>query len=220
MLDLLESNAGGGYCHAWYARRFLQSVRVSEIPGPHSGLGLACYVQWTSPIRRFTDFQVHVVVKRYLRRRRLHEMLQDQQDLPAGVDLHADLGFPVGSVVRGSGVAFPVGADDLDHDVNFFEGGGLVGAARTLQRLSQQYWLYEHVRRQREKDPDRLYSAIVLGCVDPERQLYAVYVESLGLEHRFAAPGGRGRLEVGARLQLRVDSVLPRVGTLTFVQAA
>jgi hypothetical protein len=103
--------------------------------------------------------------------------------------------------------------------VDFFEGGGLIGAARNLQRLSQQYWLYEHVRRHAEEDPDRLYSAIVLGCVDPERQQYAIYVEALGLEHRYTTPG-RDRLEVGARLQLRVDSVLPRVGTLTFVHAA
>jgi exoribonuclease II len=46
------------YSHAWYARRFFNKVSVSEETGPHYGMGLDCYVQWTSPIRRLTDLQV------------------------------------------------------------------------------------------------------------------------------------------------------------------
>lgn len=53
---LLEMNKR--YPHAWYARRFFNKVTVSEEPGPHFGMGLDCYVQWTSPIRRLTDLQV------------------------------------------------------------------------------------------------------------------------------------------------------------------
>ena len=53
------------YPHAWYARRFFNKVIVSDQPGIHYGLGLDCYVQWTSPIRRITDLQVHSSIKRY-----------------------------------------------------------------------------------------------------------------------------------------------------------
>jgi RNB domain len=220
MEDLLESNIGHGFCHAWYTRRFLQSVKVSESPGPHSGLGLSCYVQWSSPIRRFTDLQVHVCVKRYLRRRRLYELLHAGEDLPSGVDLHADLGFPDGAVLQDKGVSIGgtlTSAEDLDRDLNLLEGIGLVGAARTLQRQSQQYWLFEYVRRLHEADPNKLYVALVLGCVDPERQQYAIYVEGLGLEHRYANPG-KARIETGAMLNVKVDTVSPRIGVLTFVQ--
>jgi hypothetical protein len=35
------------YPHAWYARRFFNKVSVSTTPGPHFGMGLDCYVQWT-----------------------------------------------------------------------------------------------------------------------------------------------------------------------------
>jgi hypothetical protein len=196
-------------------------MKLSEVPGPHSGLGLSSYVQWTSPIRRLADLQVHAIVKRYLRRQRLYEMMDSGHEIPASLDMYSDLGFPAGTVIGNGGVwnngTVPA-ADELDRDVNYFEGMGLVGAARTLQRQSQQYWIYEHVRRESENLPDKVYTALVLGCVDPEKQQYAIYVTALGLEHRFTTPG-RGRLEVGARLQLRVDSVVPRLGTLTFVHA-
>ena len=56
-LDFLYA-MGKRYPHAWYARRFFKPVAVSEDPGPHFGMGLECYVQWTSPIRRLTDLQV------------------------------------------------------------------------------------------------------------------------------------------------------------------
>ena len=53
-------NMGKRYTHAWYARRFFNRVDVSEEPGPHFGMGLDCYVQWSSPIRRITDLQVSI----------------------------------------------------------------------------------------------------------------------------------------------------------------
>ena len=53
-------NMGKRYPHAWYARRFFNRVDVSEDPGPHFGMGLDCYVQWSSPIRRITDLQVSI----------------------------------------------------------------------------------------------------------------------------------------------------------------
>ena len=59
--DLLQYKHG--YCHAWFARRFLSPVEIGPEPKPHFGLGIDCYVQWTSPIRRFGDLQVHAAVK-------------------------------------------------------------------------------------------------------------------------------------------------------------
>ena len=56
---LMEQNAGNGYCAAWYSRRFFNPVVVSEKPNRHSGMGLDCYVQWSSPIRRYGDLQVN-----------------------------------------------------------------------------------------------------------------------------------------------------------------
>lgn len=215
-MDLLEYNVGDGYCHAWYSRRFLQSVRVSEDPMPHSGLGLDCYVHWSSPIRRFGDLQVHASVKRFLRRKRVYELIEKGEKIPEGVrDL--DLGLPEGTVgPNGQILVDAIDQSMLDQDIDYREGGGLFGAARTLQRQSQQYWLFEYLRRLKDDDPDRTFSAVILGCTDPERGQYAIYVYELGMEHRFVAPGRR--LDAGLKVQLRVDNVNPRNGILYFVR--
>ena len=95
--DLLESNAGDGYCHAWYSRRFFQPVQVSETLAPHHGLGLDCYVQWTSPIRRLGDLQVHSSVKRYIRRRRINELMKEGKPLPSelsAIDIGCEVPVP------------------------------------------------------------------------------------------------------------------------------
>ncbi|KAL3940251.1 MAG: hypothetical protein SGARI_001057, partial [Bacillariaceae sp.] len=94
LMDLLEYNIGDGYCHAWYARRFFSPVKVTPYFDGHSGLGLECYVQWTSPIRRFQDLQVHAVVKRYLRRKKVTELLENGESIPSSItptDLGCDL---------------------------------------------------------------------------------------------------------------------------------
>jgi exoribonuclease R len=216
MMDLLVYNVGKGLCHAWYARRFLESVSVMEMQLPHSGLGLDCYVQWSSPIRRFSDLQVHASVKRYLRRRRVYELLRNGQPIPEGVTAF-DLGVPAEAMGKdGRFTKDTITTDDLDSDINYLEGAGLVGAARKLQQQSQQYWLFEYIRRQKEVDPNATFSLVVLGCVDPEKQQYAVYVTELGLEHRYTSPGGR--LDPGAELLVKVDNVSPRSGLLSFVR--
>ena len=65
--DLRESGVGNGWPASWYVRRFFESVDVGKERRGHSGLGLDEYVQWSSPIRRFSDLQVHAKVKRHLR---------------------------------------------------------------------------------------------------------------------------------------------------------
>lgn len=48
-------------------RRALRPSEYSLIPRPHAGLGLECYVQATSPLRRYLDLVVHQQLRAYLR---------------------------------------------------------------------------------------------------------------------------------------------------------
>jgi RNB domain len=207
-------------------RRFLQSVRIQEQQSPHSGLGLQSYVQWSSPIRRFSDLQVHASVKRYLRRRRFYELILQNETIPDGIRA-IDLGISndVFEKIKNhaqesswnlSPDATTITINDLDQDLNFSEGLGLITAGKNLQRLSQKYWLFEYIRRTHVTDPTRVYPACVLGCIDTDRQQYAIYVYDLGLEHRYVSP--IDNLKPGTNLQLKVDTVTPRAGLLNFVR--
>jgi exoribonuclease R len=215
MNNLLETNAGSGLCHAWYSRRFLESVSISHVPMPHSGLGLDCYVQWTSPIRRFSDLQVHAAVKRYLRRQRVYDLIQGGEPIPEGVS-SLDFGISAFPLSQEVFVGSSISSNDLDNDLDYLEGLGLIAAGKKLQRLSQQYWLFEYIRRLKEANPDTTFSVVVLGCVDPDKHQFAIYVKELGLEHRYSSPAGR--LEAGAEFRVKVDNVAPRSGLLSFVR--
>lgn len=141
-------------------------------------------------------------------------MLSEGLEIPKGVNL-LDLGLP--EVSPGSPMALESWRDSvLDADISFFEGAGLATASRTLQRQSQQYWIYEYIRRQREKDPYAVYDGVILGCIDPDKRQYAIYVYALGLEHRMTAQGSL--LDPGVKLHLMVDKVLPRSSLLSFVR--
>lgn len=214
-MNLLESNAGMGLCHAWYTRRFLESVSVKDSPKPHSGLGLNCYVQWSSPIRRFSDLQVHAAVKRYIRRCKVYDLLRSGTPIPVGVRA-VDLGLPLDAFQNGRLDAQSFSLEDLNQDLDFMDGIGLVGAGKKLQRQSQQYWLFEHVRRLKEENPETTFNVVILGCVDPDRYQFVIYVKELGLEHRYISPAGR--MEPGTEFRVRVDSVNPRSGLLSFVR--
>ena len=69
--NLQENNVAGGLAAAWYCRRFFQPVKIELTAKRHAGLGLDSYVQWTSPIRRFQDLNVHAAIKRRLRQKRV-----------------------------------------------------------------------------------------------------------------------------------------------------
>lgn len=210
MMDLLNYGIGDGYCHAWYARRFLSPVQISEDASPHAGLGLDCYVQWTSPIRRFGDLQVHQVVKRFLRRLKVSEMLANGTKPPESLK-SADLGCEPGETAES---AFNM-AGRIDDDIELNERGGQIRAARTLQRASERYWVIEYIRRLKRRDPDKQFDALVLGCVNPNKQQYAIYIYELGLEWRFVSTSGS--LHSGMRLMVGIGSVLPHNGQLTLV---
>jgi exoribonuclease R len=217
MNSLIEYNIGGGYCHAWYSRRFLSPVQVVENCAPHSGLGLQCYVQWTSPIRRYSDLLVHIIVKRYLRRNRIHELIEEgASDIEALGLLAEDIGC---CLPRRTGPSvYEWDISSLDEDINFSEGAGLMGAARMLQRQSNQYWLYEYIQRIHRNDPDTTFEAVVLGYapgIDSSKKQYAIYIYELGFEYRYTSPIN---LAPGVKLKLRVSTISPRTGVLTFVR--
>ncbi|WP_311954395.1 exoribonuclease II [Halomonas garicola] len=48
-------------------RRFQGFTRMSALPGPHFGLGLAAYATWTSPIRKYGDMVNHRLIKHVLK---------------------------------------------------------------------------------------------------------------------------------------------------------
>lgn len=224
----LESlkDVGDGYCHAWYARRFMKPVKITENSKGHAGLGLECYVQWTSPIRRFGDLQVHGAVKRYLRKNRLNELMQLGDTIPSSLT-SSDLGCAVPKCVKDSKDELGKYREYKDaHDIqegidvckiDFKQGIGFIQAARMVQNNSQLYWILEYIRRKEKANPAPIFEAVVLGCVDYQRYQYAIYVYELGLEHRYLSEAGR--LQTGAKLHLKVASNSPNYGLLTFTMA-
>lgn len=218
MDDLKENDIGGGYCHAWYARRFLLPVEVSETPKPHSGLGLECYCQWTSPIRRFSDLQVHCAIKRYLRRQATMQIQDKGEIVPEDITtMHLGLELALeGSILKESLVDGNTGPV-FDQDIDYSDRANWVRASRFLQRNSQKYWMLEYIRRLKKKDPDQQYEVVVLGCTNPTRRQYALYIFELGMEWRYVSPGTS--LQAGMRFKVQIGNVLPRLGQLTFVRA-
>lgn len=106
----------------------------------------------------------------------------------------------------------------MDTDIDYSEGGGLMGASRMLQRQSEQYWMLEHVRRVHTANPDKVWDAMVLGYTggaDKNKKFYAIYVYELGLEWRFSSPID---LSYGVALKLGVSIISPRAGQLVFVR--
>ena len=75
--------------------------------------------------------------------------------------------------------------------------------------------MFEYIRRRVDSsDYDVEFEATVLALVDPNRYQYVIYIPELGLEHRYLSE--RGQLRTGSKLLLKVGSVSPRHGLLTF----
>jgi hypothetical protein len=62
-LNTLNSLKKKGYCHAWYARRFFEPIRVRDMPLPHHGLGIQCHL-WSLSIL-YGEYRVHVRIWSY-----------------------------------------------------------------------------------------------------------------------------------------------------------
>jgi exoribonuclease-2 len=56
-----------GLAAMWAARRFMRRSSHTTSAGPHAGLGLDCYAQITSPLRRYLDLLAHYQIRAYLR---------------------------------------------------------------------------------------------------------------------------------------------------------
>jgi exoribonuclease R len=214
MEDLLSNNVGDGFCHSWYSRRFLSPVMVDETPKSHSGLGLECYSQWTSPIRRLGDLQVHCAIKRCLRRQKVIDIFERGDNVPSGITA-LDLGLN-SSLKHESYREALASTEMLDQDIDYSERSAWLRAARPLQNMSKRYWMLEYIRRIKEKEPEKTFEALVLGCTNPSRRQYAIYVYELGLEWRYISPVSS--LQAGMRFRVQVGSVLPRNGQLSFVR--
>jgi len=215
--QLISSQDGNGYCATWYARRFFSPVSVSENPLPHFGMGLDCYVQWTSPIRRYSDLQVHAMVKRHLRREKINELMKNDDTIPAEINA-MDIGCPVPRKKNNEWILNKFGKEDaVKYSIDFKEGVGFAMAARPLQRVSQTYWIFEYIRRLVSSSQDVAFECTVLGCIDAGRSQYAVYVHELGLEHRYLSE--LGTLDSGQIVWLKVASVNPRMQLMTLTLA-
>jgi len=174
-------------------------------------MGLDCYVQWSSPIRRITDLQVHAALKRYLRRKRVNEMLREGITIPSSVtkmDLGCDL--PAEKSQKH--------CREID-SIDYTSGLGMIFAGRPIQFSSSNYWLFEYIRRLvSSSDEEVMFESVVLGCINKERFHYAIYVYELGLEHRYLSE--TGKLDEGKKLWLKVASVNPKMELLTFSLAS
>lgn len=218
--DLVKDNKGNGYCSAWYSRRFFSPVKISEDPQRHSGMGLDCYVQWTSPIRRYGDLQVHAAVKRYLRRQRINALVKSNKPIPPEIRT-TDLGYPVPTMNDNDEYDSNTLHDRNNNDtseespIDYNDGMAQFRAGRPLQRNAQEYWMLEYIRRLMAQTPNNevSFECVVLGCIDSQRDQYVIYVHELGLEHKYLSE--IGPLEEGKTLWLRVSSVNPRMGFLT-----
>ncbi|MDR2134866.1 MAG: RNB domain-containing ribonuclease, partial [Treponema sp.] len=56
-----------GMAGSYQLRRCMRPRGLSVKPGPHWGLGLDCYSQVTSPLRRYTDLLAHLQIRAILR---------------------------------------------------------------------------------------------------------------------------------------------------------
>jgi len=220
MQNLKKTRTGGGYCHAWYSRRFFKPVRVEESMESHAGMGLDCYVQWTSPIRRFGDLQAHAAVKRYLRRKMVNKLIREGSVIPPELR-YGDLGCSVPRVVQhtedDTKIKYELveGDEEEEDEINYRDGQALITATRPVMRQSQQYWMFEYIQRLVSSSDEEVdFECVVLGCIDYERYRYAIYVHRLGLEHNYLSE--TGALKPGQTLWLKVSSTNPRMGLLTF----
>jgi exoribonuclease-2 len=65
--QVLVDITDGALSSMFAQRRQLKPAQQKSAPGPHSGLGLAAYVQATSPLRRYGDLLAHQQLRAHLR---------------------------------------------------------------------------------------------------------------------------------------------------------
>ena len=103
--------------------------------------------------------------------------------------------------------------NSLDADIDFTHGLSCLRTARVVQRSAQTYWILEFIRR---LDRNKTFETIVLGCKNPERKQYVVYIYELGLEWVFNSP--INDLTSGTKIHVKATNILPHNGQMTLVQ--
>lgn len=152
--------------------------------------------------------QVHSALKRYLRRKRVNELLQAGLSIPSEIS-SLDLGYDLSTLNHS-----PSSLTTID-PIDYTSGLGMIFAGRPVQSSSSNYWLFEYIRRLIDSShKEVIFESIVLGCVNKDRFQYAIYIYELGLEHRYLSE--TGMLDEGQNLWLKVTSVNPRMELLTF----
>ena len=111
-----------------------------------------------------------------------------------------DLGYDISKLQQNATTKEAM--DGTIDPIDFTSGLGMIFAARPVQYASSNYWLFEHIRRLVENSAQEVvFESIVLGCVNRERDQYAIYIFALGLEHRYLSE--IGPLREGKKLWLR-----------------
>ncbi|MBW1982425.1 MAG: RNB domain-containing ribonuclease, partial [Deltaproteobacteria bacterium] len=65
--EIVEPDASDELYRNYRQRRYLSRAQLGTKPAPHSGLGLAAYTSWSSPIRRYVDLIVQRQLKSMIR---------------------------------------------------------------------------------------------------------------------------------------------------------
>lgn len=121
--------------------------------------------------------KVHAALKRYLRRRRVSDLISNGIQVPPGIT-SLDLGYDITSCADQENPASKMKVVD---PIDYKSGLGMIFAARPIQTSSFNFWLFEYIRRKvEESDSEVMFESIVLGCVDKDRFQYAIYVYELG----------------------------------------
>jgi exoribonuclease-2 len=155
-----------GPCRAWLAIRSTFRSQISSTARPHGGLGLDCYVQSTSPVRRYADLALHHQLKAHLRGDALPFPALDSAD----ADADTESGGGTSEILR------------------FAQDGGKV--AKLLERSANDYWLREFLRR-RAGQP---VSVLVLSGDRRRTDLYKLLLTELGgiISYTSSRPLGLG----------------------------
>ncbi|GMH55306.1 hypothetical protein TrVE_jg13112 [Triparma verrucosa] len=190
---------------AWYERRFFSPAIISNRPGLHAGLGVEYYVQWTSPIRRYSDFEVHNNVKRYLRMEKVRGILEEGERIPEEVKSD-DLGCVFTGVDDECQAVFT----SCDEDAN----KGMIEEARSITKGARKYWVLEYIKRANKNHFEdfgktRVWDLMCLGRIESGS---VVYVKEIGYEFVWAGE----EFEVGEEFRGWVERVDPRFGELNF----
>lgn len=187
-----------GPCRTAFLRRFFPKGKVGPVPAPHWALGVAAYVQWTSPIRRALDLAVHRQIKAWIASR-------------------ASSSSSASSSASPSRPAFPLPSASAVKRLLNSRQQQLTQAA-AVSRRSDAYWLTERLRRGMATPPPEAIDALVLSTARPSFEHdYSILLLPLGTEVTFHYP--YSPLQPGDVICVEAAVAEPRAGKLTLIRS-